>query len=92
MKVSWALTQRRLDVQHEALMGQTIDRLSPVLVFNLMRFDFNYTTLTRVKLTSKYEIPLVLDMRPFVAGGKYASVAVNTSESEKEKKARMVRD
>ena len=77
--------------KHVALMGDTITRLPSNLVLNLMRFDFDYNTLSRVKLTAKFAIPLVVDMRPFIAGGRYASVMPDVDETPEQQHARLVR-
>ena len=55
------------------------------------RFDWDYSTMTRSKLTSRFEVPLVLDMRPFVAGGSCASVVPPTDETDKQQAERLVR-
>ena len=46
--------------------GFALLELPDILSLQLKRFDLNYMTMQRVKLNDKIEIPLILDMRPFL--------------------------
>lgn len=53
--------QERVD----ALKGLKLKDLPPILTFQLKRFDYNYSTMTRIKLNNRVTFPFYLDM------GKY---------------------
>jgi hypothetical protein len=61
--------------------------LPRILIIVLKRFDFDYNTLTKFKIHSKYEFPLELDMNKYVEGTKnnrykLKEVAVHLGNSE----------
>lgn len=51
----------------ESIKGLRLDTLPDVLLLQLKRFDFDYTTLQRVKLNDYVSFPLWLDMNPYTA-------------------------
>lgn len=46
-------------------LSQSITRLPPTLFLNLNRFKFDFNTLRRVKISTRFEFPTQLDMRRF---------------------------
>ena len=55
-----------------ALKGTRLVTLPPVLCVGLKRFDFDFASLSRVKLHHPVNIPPVLDMAPYLDGGAIA--------------------
>ena len=55
-----------------ALKGTRLVTLPPILCVGLKRFDFDFATLTRIKLYHKVAVPPMLDMAPFLDGGAVA--------------------
>lgn len=55
----------------------------PVLTFSLQRFDIDRTTWQRVKVVSKFEFPLIIDMNKFASKAD-GSVALPKLEGEEE--------
>jgi ubiquitin carboxyl-terminal hydrolase 47 len=53
--------ERRVD----ALKGLKLKELPPIITLQLKRFDYNYSTMTRIKLNNRVSFPFYLDM------GKY---------------------
>ena len=51
-----------LDKKIDAEKGSLVDRLPPVLMLHLKRFDFDYQTMRRVKVNDSCEIPEIIDM------------------------------
>jgi ubiquitin C-terminal hydrolase len=47
------------------LRASTLKLLPPILLLQLRRFDFDYTTFNRIKINSRFEFPWVLDMTPY---------------------------
>ncbi len=48
-------------------MGNAIKKLPPVLTLGLKRFDFDYNFMQQVKVNTKHDFPLELDMTEFVS-------------------------
>ena len=46
-----------MDKKIDAEKGSLVDRLPPVLMLHLKRFDFDYQTMRRVKVNDSCEIP-----------------------------------
>ena len=55
-----------------ALKGTRLTTLPPILCIGLKRFDFDFATLSRVKLHHPVTVPRTLDMAPFLDGGAIA--------------------
>ena len=55
------------------LKGTVIPSLPPVLQFSLNRYDFDLRTLSRVKVTSRFDFPLAMDIGAFVVDGGVAA-------------------
>lgn len=56
--------------------------LPPILTFSCQRFDIDRTTWQRVKVTSKNEFPLVLNMSNYVGKSQFTGVTKLEKESE----------
>jgi ubiquitin carboxyl-terminal hydrolase 47 len=56
----------------DALKGLKIEKFPPILTFQLKRFDFDYQTMRRVKLTDCVSFPFTLDSAEFLPSGKIA--------------------
>ncbi|KAG5183494.1 hypothetical protein JKP88DRAFT_181783, partial [Tribonema minus] len=56
----------RCDRKVDGERRQMLRELPPLLVFSLNRFQFDMKTMERVKVSAKFEFPLVLDTAPFV--------------------------
>lgn len=54
----------------DTMMRSSIRDLPPHLILSLQRYDFDFETFTRVKLTSRLEFPLELDMFPYTDVGR----------------------
>jgi ubiquitin carboxyl-terminal hydrolase 47 len=50
----------------DANKGLKLSRLPYLLTFQLQRFDFNYETMQRVKINSRFEFPSNIDLSEFV--------------------------
>jgi ubiquitin C-terminal hydrolase len=49
----------------DALKGLKLKELPPIITLQLKRFDYHYSTMTRIKLNNRVSFPFYLDM------GKY---------------------
>lgn len=56
-------------VKRDSKLGRKLRLLPPILVVNLQRIVFDMEKLDRVKVTDRFEFPLVLDMAPFMENG-----------------------
>lgn len=56
--------------KQDAHRSVVLRKLPPILTFSCQRFDIDRTTWQRVKITSSFEVPLVLDMSRFLASGE----------------------
>lgn len=50
--------------KQDMFLGSRLHQLPAILVFSLNRFDFDFEKLDRVKLTSRFDFPLELDLNP----------------------------
>jgi ubiquitin C-terminal hydrolase len=50
----------------DLLKGSKISQLPILLNFSLMKMDYDYNTYERIKLTSRFEFPLEIDMREYM--------------------------
>ena len=50
-----------------AVKSQNFKKLPRMLIFVLKRFEFNYDTMTKVKINDYYEFPLELDMSKYIS-------------------------
>ena len=55
-----------IGTRQEAHRSVILRSVPPILTFSCQRFDLDYTTWQRVKLTSKFEFPLALNIDNFV--------------------------
>ena len=62
----------RCAAPRDAFKGIKLRRLPRVLTIGLKRFDFDLSTLTRVKLHHRVAIPRRLDVAQYLAGGAVA--------------------
>ena len=68
----------RCACKRPALKGTRLLDLPPVLCVGLKRFDFDFATLSRVKLHHPVTIPAMLDAAPFLDGGTVARQHTST--------------
>lgn len=55
----------KCDKKRDTLRRQTIKRLPNTLFLNLKRFEFNYDTMSKVKINDYCEFPTMLDMSKY---------------------------
>ena len=63
----WLCSQ--CNAKKAALKRSCFGKLSKFLILHLSRFEFDFNTMRRRKLNSRFEFPLSLDMRPFTKEG-----------------------
>eukprot|EP00043_Microstomoeca_roanoka_P015381 m.153951 g.153951 ORF g.153951 m.153951 type:complete len:1210 (-) comp16246_c6_seq1:118-3747(-) len=63
----------------DALKGLKFTAFPYILTLQLKRFDFDYTTLRRIKLNSRFEFPLEMDVSEFLSKSKNNNESNNTS-------------
>lgn len=56
-------------VVEAALKRLSLKKLPNTLIIHLKRFDFNYETMLRAKLSNLFEFPMDLDMEPYTTEG-----------------------
>jgi hypothetical protein len=63
----------------EALKGLTLNSLPDILTLQLMRFDYDYNTMRRIKINERCSFPFWLDMAPFLGpkNGRQTDVKAN---------------
>eukprot|EP01147_Barroeca_monosierra_P004541 gene4541-8565_t len=57
----------RCNKKVDALKGLKFKSFPYILTLQLKRFDFDYVTLRRIKLNSRFEFPLELDVTPYLS-------------------------
>ncbi|KAF4325516.1 hypothetical protein BBI17_000202 [Phytophthora kernoviae] len=73
----------RCKVKRDAIKGLKFSKLPYVLMLQLKRFDFDYTTMNRIKLHNEVTFPKYLDMNSYVSdenGGVRGKIARKMSE------------
>ena len=50
----------------DMLLGSRLNELPSILVMTLKRFDFDYEKMDRVKITTKFEYQLEIDLNSYV--------------------------
>lgn len=53
------------DSKVDAYKGISFETLPPILTFQFNRFDYNYMTMARIKINSKFEFPMQLNMKKY---------------------------
>jgi len=56
------------------LRWEKFSAVPPVLIMSLNRFVFDMQVLDRVRLNSRIELPLSVDLRPFLPGGAISTL------------------
>jgi ubiquitin carboxyl-terminal hydrolase 40 len=70
----------RCNQHRDAAKGQILDRLPPVLIFPLMRFEYDWQQDKRKKVTNKFTFPTTIDMSPYCAHSKNVAGEVKVGE------------
>ncbi|KAL6077589.1 USP domain-containing protein [Balamuthia mandrillaris] len=68
----------------EALKRASLKKLPNTLIIHLKRFDFDYDTMLRAKLSDLFEFPMEIDMKPYTTDGILAAEAKAKQEKKSE--------
>ncbi|EGD73850.1 hypothetical protein PTSG_05545 [Salpingoeca rosetta] len=74
----------RCDKKVDALKGLKFKKFPYLLTLQLKRFDFDYTTLRRIKLNSRFEFPTELDVSEFMPGAQSSQQEQQLQEQQQE--------
>ena len=65
----------------EAVKRTCVDRLPPVLILHLKRFEFDFEAMKKVKLDDNFEFPQTINMRPYTVDALSPSSNGSSSSS-----------
>lgn len=79
VEYKWEETNETLDTIKRA----SIKTLPPCLIITLKRFIFDYDTFQNVKVNSKFEFPLELNMKPYTLEGREDDNVIDEESSKR---------